>query len=155
MQRIGGARGLPRTTFWCSICQPYEKITNENIVNAQQGNQKKSNNFNSFVFCPQHGMSRVRIRRYRKNQNNGRIFAICSAYNCQYFKWADDHLPRCKCGHKSIMKISKTANTGGKWFLSCSKNQIANDRNHKGCNYFEWVTAAQKLPFGSKLTPLL
>ena len=157
LQRVGGIKGLPRTTFWCSSCQPYEcsGIENKNDSQAILRRKEETFTFHCYVTCPQHGELRVKLRRCRKIHNYGRIFAMCTIKNCQYFRWADEHLPMCKCGQKVIMKMSKTSKTGGKWFLTCSKKEQVESGNSKGCKYFEWVTSPQKAPFGAKLTPLL
>jgi len=157
MQKVGGhSGGLSRVTFWCKDCQP--SITAEYEPNVHRPKRKIDSSSFVVLSCPQHGMTNIKLRRVRKEKNRDRLFAICSAPQCPYFKWADQHLPFCKCGEKVIMRISKTSNSGGKWFLCCSRNGIKGNNTISpklGCDYFSWVTGPQKLPFGKLLTPLL
>jgi endonuclease-8 len=144
IQKLG--EDLSRTTFWCGACQP-RKPKDGFVVKAvavyvavpvttqQEGPPK--------LACPQHGMKPCKLRRVRKSDTNqGRLFACCQARDCPYFQWADTHLPQC-CG-VPILRISKTAKTGGKWFLSCAR-----------CKLFAWAKPKDLAPLVCRLTPLL
>mmetsp|Transcript_1851 Transcript_1851/g.2842 ORF Transcript_1851/g.2842 Transcript_1851/m.2842 type:complete len:474 (-) Transcript_1851:9-1430(-) len=115
--------------------------------------------------CPQHGEPSLVLKRVRKNSaNQNRIFWSCKRQGCQFFKWADSHLPLCSCRRKAILRISKTERSGGRWFLSCTnkatmRNQFGNatsERCPTGCNLFAWADAKKHItPLGNLLTPLL
>lgn len=187
---------LSRVTFWCSNCQlsstqlqqqqlPTSKEnrkrgihearsdTNNGAHKLQPKMAKLTNTTDQTAFqccaCPQHGETSLLLRRVRKDGvNRNRIFWTCKRRGCQFFQWADSHLPLCSCRRKVILRISKTERSGGKWFLSCSSgsNQERNKfrkstnkhqaRNNAGCSHFAWADAEKHMaPLGKLLTPLL
>merc|ERR1719356_287855 len=133
MQKLGGFRGAPgsssghgvtsfmsRVTFWCTVCQPSNNVNEQPSTKAMsQRSEVHALDLPEPQCCPQHGRRLMKLCRVRKgNQNHLRIFFTCKG--CQYFKWADSSFGNCKCGKKAILRVSKTASTGGRWFLCCS-----------------------------------
>lgn len=100
--------------------------------------------------CPRHGPNPCRLRRVRKaTEHQYRLFVTCTACP-SFFQWADSHFPVChSCRRVKRLKMSKTAQTGGRWFLSCNNN------NNNCRNSFAWATDKELAPLSSKLTPLL
>lgn len=162
--RVGGSN---RTTFWCKKCQVINvssmsdesnRIDNH-ISSVQQiaESSLKKNGHQSHVgtigkVCPNHGPSKMALKRCRKiGVNENRIFYSCNAKGCNFFCWADFNFPRCKCEKRAILRISKTEKTGGRWFFSCSKH----DGRMNGCHFFEWAESKHLERFGQLLTPLL
>lgn len=117
--------------------------------------------------CPQHGGRSFSIRRVRhKEHNKHRLFGTCRIPGCQFFVWADGHLPTCPtCHRKCILRVSKTERTSGRWFLSCSSTSStsssgrtpnSNTTTTKSCKgLFAWATPQHLEPLGKFLTPLL
>jgi formamidopyrimidine-DNA glycosylase len=147
IQKMGN--DLSRTTFWCNTCQPLKSSSAAPLIPAINSSliadkiltplEPKS----LFLECPQHGPKTCNLRRVRRSNNQqGRIFICCSVRGCPYFQWADTHFPKCCC--IPILRISKTAKTGGKWFLSCTK-----------CKLFAWATSKDLAPFGGRISPML
>ena len=177
MQKMGGgpvkASGsnhayMSRTTFWCRICQPCSNSNNNN-TNSSSGQAASTNEQQSqksaalclAIGCPEHGSCLLRRVRKADSPNLSRIFRICKVRQCQFFAWADSHLPSCRCGKKAILRVSKTARSGGRWFLACGSHggkrlvPTNNTRSNHGCGLFEWAKPEILLPFGAELTPLL
>ena len=156
-----------RTTFWCKYCQ---KLDSENSslddlqVNLQNNNGSSVDSTPSTVsyktpkirkVCSLHGPEPVVLRRCRKGINQQRIFYSCKIKNCKYFCWADGSFPLCKCGKRTLMRISKTEHSGGKWFFVCAQNG-ADRGKRSACGYFQWVEQEfLDRTFGQLLTPLL
>ena len=137
---------MARTTFWCTRCQADERrqpsITNEPHAAARDDRP---------ILCPQHGQRFMKLARVRKdNLNKLRIFYTCKHRSCQHFEWADQKFPTCKCGRKTILRVSKTTNSGGRWFLCCPCGD-----GRSGCGHFEWASDSQLSSLRSLLTPLL
>lgn len=173
MQKIGGSpadgsntsNGMSRVTFWCTACQPFNPTSQGNNNNramssstaGSQGtildrNPTLSNR--SQPQCPQHGLRATKLSRVRKEgANTLRIFFTCKMKSCQYFHWADGPFPSCSCGKKAILRISKTENSGGRWFLCCAGG--GRGRNNNGCGHFAWATDDHLAPLSTLLTPLL
>ena len=140
---------ISRVTFWCISCQPlsrkrpFQETTHHNTAHKQTTLQ------NEPITCPQHGTKPMRLCRVRTSQQNqNRLFVSCQAKGCSFFRWADSQLSNCKCGEKCILRVSKTATSGGRWFLSCNKGK-------DGCSHFAWAQPNHLAPLNSKLTPLL
>ncbi|KAL7453947.1 hypothetical protein ACHAWC_005577, partial [Mediolabrus comicus] len=167
MQKIGGGSSsatdesrkdkngmMSRTTFWCTSCQP--PVTTAAASSGSQGtilarNPTLSNRIQPQ--CPQHGLRTTKLSRVRKDGTNKlRIFFSCKIQGCQYFHWADTCFPNCSCGKHS--RISKTEQSGGRWFLCCGGNG-RNNNSGNGCGHFAWATADHLAPLSSCLTPLL
>jgi len=170
MQKIGGS--LPRVTFWCQLCQPLtpgisvaqspNTISAANITPTKRSHSDIASSSTSSssstaaaakkstIYCPQHGPSCIILRRVKKQSTNQhRVFYACKQSSCQFFTWADAHFPKCRCKSKAVLRISKTASSGGKWFFSCCKEK-------QGCGFFLWANYDSHLAiFGNKLTPLL
>mmetsp|Transcript_42040 Transcript_42040/g.48597 ORF Transcript_42040/g.48597 Transcript_42040/m.48597 type:complete len:449 (+) Transcript_42040:65-1411(+) len=177
---------LSRVTFWCDNCQPFVtgatgttlRIPNkENITSRDEF--KKDFIINKKipirieeqkripVRCPQHGLKTVLLRRVRKiGPNLHRLFRTCRVPGCQYFSfsWADKHLPYCRsCRCQTVLRVSKTDRTGGRWFLSCSNgsrsslkksNYKEGSNTSQACSFFQWATPTQLAPFADGLSPL-
>ena len=158
MVKIGN--DLSRVTFWCQTCQTIATTTSVASISSKRPiveeplqtlsqplNDKKvrlNDDRPRTGSCPQHGAQTVQLRRVRKaGETQNRLFYICRRKDCQYFAWADTHFPTC-CKTKTLLRVSKTERTGGKWFLSCSK-----------CSFFAWATPQQLAPLEHMLTPLL
>jgi formamidopyrimidine-DNA glycosylase len=156
---------LRRVTFWCPQCQPLamplepnfvlQKRSRENIPQVDMPPPKRPATVAEptvIAACPQHGSKTLQLKRVRKQDstNRNRLFHSCRNSACQFFSWADPHFPSCKCGKKSILRVSKTEKTGGRWFLSCPV-----DQKGAGCGFFSWAKPEQLLVFGKHLTPLL
>jgi formamidopyrimidine-DNA glycosylase len=147
IQKMGN--DLSRTTFWCNICQP-SKLNNTlpqmpivNMPHADDNLGIPLEQTGVRLQCPQHGPKPCNLRRVRKSNNQqGRIFLCCSVRGCPYFQWADTHFP--KCCTIPILRISKTAKSGGKWFLSCTY-----------CKMFTWARPQDLSPLVDKISPLL
>lgn len=143
MQRVGASH---RTTFWCIGCQPM-------VVEERPQLKDTSNNLMPTTgairrVCPTHGPDYLILRRARKGINASRIFHTCKGKNCNFFSWADTNFPKCKCKKRTILLISKTEKTGGKWFFTCSAKSGK-------CGYFSWAKSTDLERFGEKLHPLL
>ena len=180
MQKIGGlstsaassSNGhafMSRTTFWCHVCQPFQP-SNTTATSRESGvplmsSRIERNGINKATNtacrpqaqCPQHGTTSLKLCRVRKaSQNTLRIFATCKFKGCQYFNWADNYFPNCKCNKKTILKVSKTSKSGGQWFLCCANgDKTKGSSNTNGCGHFEWATDKQISHIRSLLTPLL
>jgi len=157
MQKIGGGSSLmSRTTFWCTSCQP--PVTTAAASSGSQGtilarNPTLSNRIQPQ--CPQHGLRTTKLSRVRKDGTNKlRIFFSCKIQGCQYFHWADTCFPNCSCGKNTVLRISKTEQSGGRWFLCCGGNG-RNNNSGNGCGHFAWATADHLAPLSSCLAPLL
>lgn len=180
---------MSRVTFWCRLCQPLNSsmpighnVSNQAafvpLSNASNESSKQpipqqlenghlrsllpsqSPPFLRTYSCPEHGPSKLILRRVRKEEspNRSRLFRACQMKGCSYFSWADSHFPLCSCRKKTILRVSKTERSGGRWFLSCangakSRHSQSNIRN--GCEHFEWAQSDHLTPFGVALTPLL
>ncbi len=173
MQKIGGGSSgigssinngiqkghafMSRVTFWCSICQPLHPsapLKTLSNIDTVAGVEKKSTIGNQ-ACCPQHGIKSIKLCRVRKESFNYlRIFMTCMVKNCQFFSWADGRFPNCRCGKKSILRISKTEKSGGRWFLCCAAGEKGVGGSN-GCGYFEWAKDDHLVHFSSFLTPLL
>lgn len=151
MQKLGN--DLSRVTFWCEACQPPLTICGHkrNSASVQSAlvpppakKVARNNNKPLVGVCPQHGSHSVQLKRVRKDgTNKNRLFYACKAMTCQYFAWADGQFPTC-CGRKTLLRVSKTQHSGGKWFLSC-----------RDCSYFAWASPQHLEPLQTLLTPLL
>ena len=172
---------LSRVTFWCESCQPfvmgasstkpsrcspnkentskYECNKSSNILNNKR-DIDKTQKLIPRACCPQHGSKTISLRRVRKNDSSNlhRLFRTCRVPGCQYFSWADIHLPLCgSCRCKTVLRISKTDRTGGRWFLSCSSskgNSKKTSNTTQVCSFFQWATPSQLAPFDDGLSPL-
>ena len=100
--------------------------------------------------CPQHGFKNVQIKRVRKADtcNQYRLYLCCKSKGCAMFRWCDTMFPQCGCGKTSILRVSKTQESGGKWFLSCPKGPC-------GCGFFEWAQPRHLEPLQPYLATLL
>lgn len=142
---------MARTTFWCTACQ-----VDEHTQPSTSKRQHVAARDDRPILCPQHGQRSIKLARVRKdNLNKLRIFYTCKHRSCQHFEWADKNFPTCKCGRKTILRVSKTTNSGGRWFLCCPCGDGRSGGNPNGCGYFEWASDSQLAPFRSLLTPLL
>jgi formamidopyrimidine-DNA glycosylase len=167
LQRVGGS---DRTTFWCINCQPFKEKKITNIEHRQEDRHTSSNRMvksnigdttgapQQFVMskidtfrrvCPTHGNTLI-LRRVRNGTNSSRIFHTCSMKNCKFFSWADTFFPLCRCQKRTILLMSKTERTGGKWFFSCAKKKQSGK-----CGYFGWAGKKDLERLGDMLTPLL
>lgn len=173
---------MSRVTFWCFVCQPAKMhnntadrtvsnqvTTSNNNENAMQQHaqvaaascstaaiqQQQLNETSLIVQCPQHGTKSIKLCRVRNStkQSNLRIFFTCKCRGCNFFSWADNKFPSCKCGPKAALRVSKTATSGGCWFLCCAKADRKSGNN--GCGHFEWAKPEQLAALGQYLTPLL
>lgn len=163
MQKFGET-GLPRVTFWCLSCQPPDAPKEWNhdvqeddgvvlpvdVAPSPPPPPKKPHREEPLpaAFCPEHGPSLTLRRVQKSTANQYRIFYTCNKRNCSFFAWADRHLPRCKCKRVAMLRISKTEQTGGKWFIACSKGK-------PGCGYFQWADEKVLAPLKTRLRPLL
>ena len=184
MQKIGGGdadggrsdaakRGhgfMARVTFWCTACQPREvgstrgapgpasnPATTASPATGHAGprNRAALAAQRPPARCPQHGLAAVKLRRVRKDDRNAlRIFHVCGRRGCPFFEWADAPFAACQCGRRTVLRVSKTASSGGKWFLCCAAGGQG-ARGSRGCGHFEWATDAHLAPIRSLLTPLL
>jgi formamidopyrimidine-DNA glycosylase len=157
---------LRRVTFWCPQCQPFAMPLEPNYVLQIKRSRENSPQVDITpskrpataakptitAACPVHGSRTLQLKRVRKqdSSNRNRLFHSCRNSTCQFFSWADSRFPSCKCGKKSILRVSKTEKTGGRWFLSCSVSEKG-----AGCGFFSWAKSEQLLAFGKHLTPLL
>jgi len=180
MQKIGGGASgvdgsinngiqkgrafMSRVTFWCSICQPLQPIAStggdgplESISNADNVPDEAKSTIRPEARCPEHGVKSIKLCRVRKESIHYlRIFMTCTVKNCQYFHWADGQFSNCRCGKKSILRISKTERSGGRWFLCCAYgDKVRKVDGSNGCGYFEWAKDDHTLHLRSLLTPLL
>jgi len=165
---------MSRVTFWCTVCQPLNvtggdagslKASSNSATNLGNaiGNGNNSNNATVTANrpqaqCPQHGLKSIKLCRARKgNQNNVlRIFYTCKIRGCQFFNWADASFSNCRCGKKTILRVSKTERSGGRWFLCCASGDSSTKGNgSNGCGHFEWAKDDHLEPIRSRLTPLL
>lgn len=146
-----------------------------NVINPYKKQQTTNNNnvttyapTGSAPACPDHGASSVVLRRVRKADSHHqlRIFFACQRKGCNFFAWADARFPSCDCRsgatkRKSILRVSKTERSGGKWFLCCAHGGNNNNNggsgvHDTGCGFFAWAEQRQHLgPLGAHLTPLL
>mmetsp|Transcript_10494 Transcript_10494/g.24905 ORF Transcript_10494/g.24905 Transcript_10494/m.24905 type:complete len:471 (-) Transcript_10494:538-1950(-) len=176
-------RDLSRVTFWCEKCQPFcnTPTTNSNPVPPHSADNDSSSHFKCendhhtqtppsvSNCCPQHGSKTTILRRVRKTDSSNlhRLFRTCRVRGCPYFCWADSHLPCCGCRHKTVLRVSKTERTGGRWFLSCAApNSLLSNKRHQEtesksqrskscrCAFFQWATPSQLAPFADDLSPL-
>ena len=185
------------STWTSTLCNDasikQESPANNSNINGNDNDNSNDNNsileqptmaaFHPRHCCPQHGFKRVVLRRVRNKSspNLHRLFRTCGIRGCQYFSWADTHLPSCRCqprgnlSNKTVLKVSKTERTGGRWFLSCPATNGSNNnssyssfsaRNHhplypaptqqfsKGCSFFQWATPGELAPLANDLSPL-
>jgi len=178
MQKIGGnattaaassSNGhafMSRTTFWCHVCQPFQS-SNTTATFGESGvplmssrginNNATNKTGRPQAQCPQHGTKSLKLCRVRKaGQNSLRIFVTCKFKGCQYFDWADNYFPNCKCNTKTILRVSKKSISGGRWFLCCANgDKTKGSSNTNGCGHFEWATEKHLSHIQSLLTPLL
>mmetsp|Transcript_1418 Transcript_1418/g.1933 ORF Transcript_1418/g.1933 Transcript_1418/m.1933 type:complete len:389 (-) Transcript_1418:105-1271(-) len=147
---------LSRVTFWCTECQlldPNAIVRKRPRDESDENNKSAANEKQSPIFrraCTQHGNTII-FKRVRKMDSNNRqrIFRACRLQGCNFFAWADLHFPYCGCKKRAVLRVSKTENSGGKWFFSCPVEP-------KGtCGFFAWATDKELLPFQGALTPLL
>ena len=175
----GKSGWMSRVTFWCTHCQPASSsasASNHNPLSVQPSTTNKENPTHQpsvqpatsinpaapnhathpSVQCPQHGTKSIKLCRVRNSskQNTLRIFFTCKSRGCQFFSWADKQFPQCKCNSKTVLRVSKTANSGGRWFLCCAKGDRS-ARSSVGCGHFEWAKTEYLAPLGSFLSPLL
>ena len=175
----GKANGLmSRVTFWCFACQPattnISNVTTQDFSQTSFSTANKDNSTQQFrnqatlvstlsrtgpsclTQCPQHGEKFIKLCRTRNStkQNNLRIFFTCRNRGCNFFSWADSRFPNCKCGCKTILRVSKTEKSGGRWFLCCARADKKSG-NNDGCAHFEWAKPEHLTPLGSHLSPLL
>ena len=169
MQKMGGGPKMngsnhaymSRTTFWCRLCQPYNGTGGSNTASSDNGMQPAlappiPTMPTITIACPQHGGCLLKRVRKSDSPNLSRIFRICKVRQCQYFAWADGGFPPCRCGRKAILRVSKTERSGGRWFLSCAKEDKRGSSNSDhGCGFFEWAKPEVLAPLGPALTPLL
>mmetsp|Transcript_23369 Transcript_23369/g.29466 ORF Transcript_23369/g.29466 Transcript_23369/m.29466 type:complete len:429 (+) Transcript_23369:3-1289(+) len=159
MQRVGYSS---RTTFWCSICQPFQRnveINEGQSESPSQVNHNTNNNNQQPIMpnikalrkvCPCHGPDTLVLRRARNGANASRIFYSCRVKNCTFFAWADRFFPLCNCRERSVLLVSKTERTGGRFFFSCR-----NEKRGEKCGYFAWAQQKDLERLGDRLTPLL
>lgn len=171
MQKIGGSsadgnsnsNGMSRVTFWCTACQLFNSTlhghTNGTMASSTTASQDTILGRNPTLSnrsqpqCPQHGLRATKLSRVRKEGGNTlRIFFTCRNKSCPYFHWADGSFPSCSCGKKSVIRISKTEKSGGRWFLCCAGG---GQNNNNGCGHFSWATEEHLAPLSTLLTPLL
>lgn len=179
MQKIGGGSGngsdndtrkghafMSRVTFWCSVCQPLHANEDGGIGSLKtsstwlaSGTAASNGNTvaNRQAQCPQHGQKSLKLCRSRKGQNDNmmRIFFTCKKKGCQYFEWADRSFSNCLCSKKAILRVSKTASSGGRWFLCCASGDRSSKGASNGCGHFEWAKDEQLATLRPLLTPLL
>lgn len=176
MQKVGGGpsdtcasanpRYMSRTTFWCRVCQPSEEPPAATLqLNSVQEVGTRPTEAQRLLLlrppppggeCPQHGVRPVVLRRVKRNSPNlSRIFRSCTVGGCQFFAWADGHMPSCRCGRRAVLRMSKTERSGGRWFLSCAKGDGRVKSAATPCGFFEWAGKEHLDPLGNLLTPLL
>ena len=150
--RVGGTN---RTTFWCVNCQVMDAnscSSKGKVIKEQSTNDSLPGEGMIRKICPTHGPSGIILRRCKKKgMNEQRIFYTCKTRGCNYFCWADSLFPNCKCGKRSVMRVSKTDKTGGQWFFYCAKS----GSKANGCGYFQWAEKKYLHRYGHLLTPLL
>jgi hypothetical protein len=138
--------------------------------------------------CPTHGSSTICLKRTHKpGPNHCRIFLTCRARACPFFRWMDDGFPSCRCPSalvggggpmqgrpadpppsrsafkRSVLRISKTSHSGGKWFFSCAQGGKkrgsggvgGSPTSDEGCGFFSWASEVQLQALGGLMTPLL
>ena len=91
--------------------------------------------------CHQHSALHATLRRVQKaGPNHGRLFFGCRGKGCEFFQWADAGFPVCACVPKrqAGLRVSKRAETGGRWFFCCRRDTKTR------CNFFQWA-APEKL----------
>ena len=172
-------KDLSRVTFWCENCQPFAVATataatksspvasyaiQSNILCDAKSKKVQQTQTPPVLSscCPQHGSKTILLRRVRKtgSANLHRLFRTCRIRDCPYFSWADSHLPSCGCRHKTVLRVSKTERTGGRWFLSCAASSSLSSHNYNQrpksntCSFFQWATPSQVRPFADDLSPL-
>lgn len=148
-------------------------ITNKNqegippLQQQQQGGNEKPMRMNPLQragVCKEHGPSGLVLKRVRVGgagsaKNASRIFFTCTYKKCNHFAWADTHFPYCKCRNRTVLRISKTDRTGGRWFFSCRNRKVGGTGTgtvrSSECGHFEWATKTQLERLGSALNPLL
>ena len=151
---------LSRTTFWCEFCQP-SNLKPGNKPRKCHGSTsvqaKPLDPQHSISCCPQHRSSPLMLKRVKKvnSTSRNRLFRICKVPACPYFVWADMHFPKCVCRQITILRVSKTERTGGRWFLSCRNASTKPGDGSRGCQFFSWAEDDHLRPFGRSLTPLL
>lgn len=180
-----GRAFMSRVTFWCTACQPLssslaagnasnkENFVQHSTMGTTQpfSNQQHSSNINNNsapvasqvqplrcnAQCPQHGTKSIKLCRTRNSnsQNTLRIFFTCKLKGCQYFSWADATFPFCPCEKKTVLRVSKTERSGGRWFLCCSLGFDKSSKDKNGCGHFDWAKEEHLAPLGSHLSPLL
>jgi len=180
MQKLGKPPHGPRVTFYCGTCleQAINSVNNEErclpALDVLMNSAKRADNKRPAstigdrtiskkqmtnqtaatvsIKCSVHAS--VSLKRVRKGGPNcNRLFYSCPAKGCQMlFKWADENFPRCGCGKPSILKVSKTQESGGRWFFSCGA--AAGGNKEKGCNHFVWANDSEIQPLKSLLRPL-
>ena len=128
------------------------------------------------ICCPQHGSRMTRVKRVRHSSNlsnRNRLFGTCVIKGCPYFTWADTNFPSCRnCKSRTILRVSKTEKSGGRWFFSCAavgcggvggtsrfSSSHAGGRHYQQVNtnngHFSWAQPDQLAHIQSFLTPLL
>ncbi|KAL9183553.1 hypothetical protein ACHAXT_004409 [Thalassiosira profunda] len=168
MQKMGGSEAngsgqghafMSRVTFWCTVCQPLQVASGENRAQASapgSANRTTTESNGQQAHCPQHGHTSLKLRRARNGNNGLRIFFTCTRKDCQYFLWADSTFSQCRCGKKTVLRVSKTERSGGRWFLCCaSGDKSKGGSSSNGCGHFEWASDKQLGPLRCLLTPLL
>ena len=149
---VGATKKRPLTSIHQStilVVDNNNTTANNKVVKRNNDGKQTSSTRTTKNACPQHGPTTFLIRRVRhKEANRNRLFGTCRVKGCPYFVWADNHFPNCTtCRGKTILRVSKTEHSGGRWFFSCSTKTC------KGM--FAWATPEQLEPLGTCLTPLL
>lgn len=124
------------------------------------------------ICCPQHGSRTIRVKRVRHSpnlSNRNRLFAACNVNGCQYFAWVDLNFPPCQtCKSRTILRVSKTEKSGGRWFFSCDAVGCGGGRGSIHCHdgrrdqtdctkkgHFSWAEPNHLSHIQSFLSPLL
>eukprot|EP00592_Proboscia_alata_P022445 CAMPEP_0194418726 /NCGR_PEP_ID=MMETSP0176-20130528/17906_1 /TAXON_ID=216777 /ORGANISM="Proboscia alata, Strain PI-D3" /LENGTH=318 /DNA_ID=CAMNT_0039225383 /DNA_START=333 /DNA_END=1289 /DNA_ORIENTATION=+ len=174
MQKMGDV-SMSRVTFWCERCQPFSTTTNVSVSsNPHKRKVPPADTSSASYGCPKHGTQTVKLCRVKKeySPNKLRLFYTCRVSKCQFFAWGDGHFPQCTCKKRTILRVSKTAQSGGKWFFCCAKsgwNGKGNEtpaqgqnpyhkggtNSNKGCGHFSWAESNHLAPLASFLNPLL
>lgn len=107
-----------------------------------QGNDFKvdteSNNLTpvtNIVVCSGHKKTAKKSSVSKNNENKGRPFLSCGQpQKCNFFKWADDHHPKCTCGRITVQRqCYKNNSNNGRHFFCCP------NQKQMQCNFFKWI----------------
>ncbi|CAL4122261.1 unnamed protein product [Meganyctiphanes norvegica] len=112
--------------------------TNTKTNNVTSSNTTKTNNLansTNSVVCSGHKKTAKKAQVSKNNENKGRPFFSCGQpQKCNFFKWADDHHPKCSCGRISIQRqCYKNNANNGRYFYCCSQQKGSQ------CTFFQWV----------------